>query len=190
MLYPTLITISYLTCSITGAKIAASVFNTQDPQKEGSRNLGATNMYRIAGIKAALLTFAIDFGKALIPLYISTLVELPLVQQMTLCIICILGHIGPLFSKFKGGKGVATALGCVCYMTPVLSILVVLYWILAIIITRSSFISSLLTAYSAIIWSYSANYSSTIIIGYTLIAVILTLTHRRNLANIKRKSPA
>lgn len=190
MLYLTLVTITYLTCSITGAKIAANVFNTQDPQKEGSRNLGATNMYRIAGIKAALLTFAIDFFKALIPLYISTLAQLPLEQQMSLCMICILGHIAPLFSKFKGGKGVATALGCVCYMTPALSILVVLYWILAIIITRSSFISSLLTAYSAIIWSYSANYPSTIVIGYTLIAVTLTLTHSSNLANIKRKSPA
>ncbi|MBF13010.1 MAG: hypothetical protein CMF46_01435 [Legionellales bacterium] len=179
----TILTIAYFSCSISGAKISCDFFKTKNPQKQGSKNLGATNMYRIAGLKPALLTLAIDFFKPLPTLYLSTLVHMTIEQQVSVCIACILGHIAPIYNYFKGGKGVATALACLCFMTPGIALLAVVYWLASIATTRISFVSSLLTAYSALLWTIMAGYDHAIVIGYACIAFILTMTHLPNISS-------
>ena len=111
ILDPSLIVAAYLLGSISSAVIVCRLMGLPDPRTQGSNNPGATNVLRIGGKKAALLTLLGDSVKGFVPVAACHLLERgELVFALTGCAVFV-GHLYPVFFGFKGGKGVATALG-------------------------------------------------------------------------------
>ncbi len=106
-----LIAAGYLLGSLSSAIIICRLLGLPDPRGQGSGNPGATNVLRIGGKKAAAATLIGDMLKGLIPVLIAKLLGASLAIQALVAIAAFLGHLYPLFFGFKGGKGVATALG-------------------------------------------------------------------------------
>jgi len=101
----------YLLGSVPTGLLLAKFFSKVDPRKTGSGNIGATNIFRTAGKGLGLLTLVGDVLKGMIPIVIASLMDLPDLWRAIAGLSAFLGHIFPIFLGFKGGKGVATALG-------------------------------------------------------------------------------
>ncbi len=117
--------ISYLIGSIPTGFVLAKIFAGKDVRKAGSGNIGATNVTRLLGKKLGLITFAGDALKGCIPMLIGSYIFKPHLSefnfQFVVCgfgLAAFLGHLFPIYLKFKGGKGVATALGIFIFIEP------------------------------------------------------------------------
>jgi glycerol-3-phosphate acyltransferase PlsY len=109
----------YLLGSIPTGILLAKFFSKVDPRKVGSKNIGATNIFRTIGKKLGILTLAGDVLKGMIPIGIAIQVGVSDLWIATAGLTSFLGHIYPIFLGFKGGKGVATALGVYVMISPV-----------------------------------------------------------------------
>ncbi len=119
-----LLIFAYLLGSIPTGVILAKAFSNVDPRTHGSRNIGATNIYRTAGKKLGIITLLGDILKGLIPVVIArggTLESHFWIGAVALA--AFLGHLYPIFLKFKGGKGIATGLGAFLALAPLCAIL-------------------------------------------------------------------
>jgi glycerol-3-phosphate acyltransferase PlsY len=118
-----LLIFAYLLGSIPTGVILAKVFGNIDPRTQGSKNIGATNVFRTAGKKLGVITLLGDILKGLIPVAIArgTLDSYFWIGAVALA--AFLGHLYPIFLKFKGGKGIATGLGVFLALSPLLAIL-------------------------------------------------------------------
>lgn len=113
-----LIIFAYLIGSIPTGVLVANYYSDKDITTEGSGNIGATNVGRVVGKKAGILTLAGDIIKGVLPVILAIfIVGNPLIVALT-ALLAFLGHIYPLFNNFKGGKGVATALGIFLVISP------------------------------------------------------------------------
>ncbi len=109
---------AYLLGSLSFAILLSRLTGNPDPRMSGSGNAGATNMLRLAGKKLAVLTLLGDVCKGLLPVLIASLVGLSLQQQAWVGLCAVLGHLFPLYFRFRGGKGVATAAGMLLGIYP------------------------------------------------------------------------
>ncbi|MDY6789792.1 MAG: glycerol-3-phosphate 1-O-acyltransferase PlsY [Thermodesulfobacteriota bacterium] len=120
-----IIVFAYLLGSIPFGLVFTRIFTSVDIRKQGSGNIGATNVRRVAGTPIGLLTLAGDVLKGVVPVYAATAISYPspLIYEICVCLTALcafLGHLYPVYMKFKtGGKGVATALGCFLVLSPV-----------------------------------------------------------------------
>ena len=154
-----------------------------DPRLSGSGNPGATNILRIGGKKAALLTLLGDLIKGVVPIVIARLLGLEDWALATVALATFLGHLYPVFFGFRGGKGVATALGILLALLPVLGLSVLGLWILVFAVTRVSSMAALLAAIGAvpIVFAVSSETSMRV-----LIMVLVPLILWRHRSNIRR----
>lgn len=179
--------LAYLLGSIPSALWIGKIFYNTDVRTKGSGNLGATNTFRVLGSTAGLIVTVLDILKGtaatLIPLYIDTNIH-PLVFGL----IAVVGHMYPVFAKFKGGKAVATSGGILLgYQWP-LFIVAVAVLLFALKITKMVSLSSMILAVVAVIYAiiYAVNTGD-----YPFLAVILVLAafifyrHRANIARIR-----
>jgi glycerol-3-phosphate acyltransferase PlsY len=123
----------YLLGSVPFGLILTKLFSQVDPRKKGSGNIGATNIFRTAGRTLGILTLACDLLKGLLPIWIATQWNLSDYWIAAAGLSPFLGHLFPIFLGFKGGKGVATALGVYLVISPVavgieLLLFVILIW--------------------------------------------------------------
>ncbi len=109
---------SYLLGSVPTGLLLTKAFSKQDPRQIGSRNIGATNIYRAAGKTLALMTLVGDALKGFIPVSLAMASHFSQVWVGLAAIAAFLGHLYPVFLRFKGGKGVATALGIFIAISP------------------------------------------------------------------------
>jgi glycerol-3-phosphate acyltransferase PlsY len=109
----------YLLGSIPTGVIVTRLFSKVDPRQMGSRNIGATNIYRTTGRSMGVLTLIGDILKGAIPIWIAIQLKLPNLWIAIAGLSPVLGHIFPIFLGFKGGKGVATSLGVYLILSPV-----------------------------------------------------------------------
>jgi len=109
----------YLLGSVPTGLILTKFFSATDPRKEGSKNIGATNIFRTAGKGLGILTLLGDAFKGALPVWIAIYWGLPTLWVGIGGLAPLLGHIFPIFLGFKGGKGVATALGVYLVISPV-----------------------------------------------------------------------
>ena len=180
-----LIIIFYIIGSLPFALIFTKLFGFGDIRNIGSGNVGATNVLRTGNKLIGYLTLSLDVLKAVIPvLYIKfNLPELIYLSSLSVFI----GHVFPLWLKFKGGKGVATYLGIILALSFKLALIFGLAWLILLLIFRysslSSIISSLIVFLSSLLFM---NYSLTILL-FTLFVTIL-YTHRDNIVRLKNKS--
>ncbi|MFT5656815.1 MAG: glycerol-3-phosphate acyltransferase PlsY [Gammaproteobacteria bacterium] len=155
-----------------------------DPRSDGSNNPGATNVLRIAGKKAAVLTLTGDFLKGLIPVLIARWLALDewLVATTGLC--AFLGHCYPLFFHFKGGKGVATSIAVAVAYNGIIGLIVIAIWLLFAKVFKISSLAAIV-AFSTlpllVFWN-SSDYRVTSIFG--LMSVILIWRHKSNIQRL------
>ncbi len=162
----------------------------KDVREEGSGNIGATNVNRVLGKKLGILTLLCDVAKGYLPVYlVATL--LPHAENRDLFIaLCglatVLGHMFPVYLGFKGGKGVATALGVFLFFSP-LSILLALFVFIAVVAT-SGFVSAGSLAAAGLIplfiWFFAGS-TSTVLIAFT-IAALIWIKHSSNIRRLIR----
>ncbi|OZI35877.1 glycerol-3-phosphate acyltransferase [Bordetella genomosp. 1] len=185
-----LVLLAYLIGSIPFAVVVSKLMGLQDPRSYGSKNPGATNVLRTGNKKAAALTLLGDAAKGWFALWLAgTLV--PGISPAVFALVAVavfLGHVFPIFLGFKGGKGVATALGVLAAINLWLALAVVATWLIMAVLTRYSSLSALVASFCApifyVLGSGTAWYAHTQI---TLaIAVIVAILFWRHAANISR----
>jgi glycerol-3-phosphate acyltransferase PlsY len=173
------ISFSYILGSIPSGIIFAKFFNLKDLRTIGSGNTGTTNVLRTGNYTAAALTLVLDFGKACLAIYLSQIVNEKLILISSLAI--LIGHIFPLWLKFKGGKGFACYLGIIFMINFYLFIFISLIWLITFFAKRVSSLSALLSCLSGVF--ISIIYFNSNIVLVVLLTILIFLTH---LENIKR----
>lgn len=180
-----MILIAYLLGSVNFAILVCRYSGLQDPRALGSGNPGATNVLRTGNRSAAALTLLGDAIKGAVPVLIAA--HLPGADDRLLALVAVaafLGHLFPVYHGFKGGKGVATALGVLLGLAWPVGLAVLLIWISVFVVSR---ISSL----SAITASVSAPIVMALLQGYgwyagcaLLMSVMLLIRHRSNITKL------
>lgn len=175
---------AYLIGSLSSAIILCKLAGLPDPRSEGSGNPGATNVLRIAGKKLAATVLILDVVKGIIPVVIAILLGFNTTWIAAMAFAAFLGHLYPVFFQFKGGKGVATALGGFLALSPPLAGAILLSWFVVFKISRISSLSAITAAalgpvYS--LWLIDSVNARWIILT---MAVMLLFRHRGNIERL------
>jgi glycerol-3-phosphate acyltransferase PlsY len=176
--------LAYLLGSVSSAVVIARLMGLQDPRDVGSKNPGATNILRYGGKAAAILTLAGDILKGVIPVLIARTLTADAVIVTLTGFAAFLGHLFPVFFGFRGGKGVATALGVWLALNPWVGLLLIATWVLMAVLFRYSSLSALTASVAAplyVAWlSPGMPYLATMIV----MSAILVFRHRSNIRNL------
>lgn len=140
-----LVIMGYLMGSVSSAILVCRTFALPDPREEGSKNPGATNVLRIAGKKYAALVMIGDVLKGTIPVLIAKALEAEPVTVAFTALAAVVGHMYPVFFEFKGGKGVATAIGALLGFHFIIGVMVSATWLLVANFTRYSSLASIVS---------------------------------------------
>ncbi len=135
------VVLAYLLGSISPSTILAKA-QGKDIKKEGSGNAGATNTLRVLGKKAAIITLLVDVGKGVLAVSIAELISGPEAAYVA-ALAALCGHVWPIFFKFRGGKGVAVALGAVLRLDWRIALMMVAFFILVVLISKMVSVGSL-----------------------------------------------
>ena len=175
----------YLIGSVPFGYVIAKYFSGEDISKKGSGNIGATNVSRVAGKKLGAVTLLLDFLKGLLPVIIyERLYQEDNLGLMIVAGACVIGHIFSIFRKFKGGKGIATGLGTLFALNPIIGGICVALWILIFLATRISSAAALISFMISPFAAFLLESGNTELIIYCFIlSVGIILTH---INNIKR----
>lgn len=179
-----LVIFAYLLGSIATAVIACNLMGLPDPRTQGSQNPGATNVMKIGGKKAAVITLVGDLLKGLIPVLIGVALN---ADELTLSLIALaafLGHLYPFFHGFKGGKGVATAFGVILGLSWPVGIAVLITWLGVYYLFKLSSLAALVTALFSPFFFYFIDGSVAFTILAGLLSAMLILRHRSNIEKI------
>ena len=193
----TVIIFSYLSGSIPFGLILTKIFIGKDIRKIGSGNIGATNVLRTGKKFLAATTLLLDLLKGYMPVIISQIYFPELIFLS--CIIAFLGHIFPIWLKFKGGKGVATYLGILFALSLQLSLLFIFTWVVVLLIFRYSSLSSMFSALTVFVvtliknttlktFGISSKFDQDITLMLFVFSILIIYTHRKNISNLKNKT--
>lgn len=186
VLFVSLLLFAYLAGSLSTAIIVCRAMGLPDPRTEGSNNPGATNVLRLGGKKAAAITLAGDAVKGLIPVLVAQLFELTSVQLSLIAIAAFLGHLYPVFFRFKGGKGVATAFGALSGVSWPVGLMLAATWLAMAYVFKISSLSALTAAclMPFYFWFWEADW---ILVGMSVfISLSLIWRHRSNIHDLIR----
>jgi len=175
--------VGYLAGSIPFGLVVTRCLGAPDPRTAGSRNIGFTNVLRVAGMKAGLLTLIGDMGKGWL---VGWLAAQTLDQEgwiLTIALTPIVGHVFPVFLKFQGGKGVATAIGAVAGVAPVVGAGLIAIWLLTAAVWRYSSGAALATFCALPVLALLAGKSGIFFCFTVIVAGLIAARHR---ANIRR----
>ena len=180
---------AFIVGSIPFGIVFSRLFGKKDPREVGSGNIGATNVLRSSGNKSiAVLTLIADIVKGSIVVLLGNQIQNQYNFFLTLELLCglaaILGHIFSPFVKFKGGKGVATALGVFFVLAPYLSLLSLGIFVLIAVTTRIVSISSLIAVIAFPISSVIFNYSLNLTFLSIIIAFLIFFRHKENIMRL------
>lgn len=174
---------AYLIGSLSSAIILCKLAGLPDPRGEGSGNPGATNVLRIGGKKLAATVLFLDVLKGVIPVLIANMLELAPEWIAATAFFAFIGHLYPVFFQFKGGKGVATALGAFLALSPFLALTAIVTWLAVFLLTRLSSLAALAAA--AMTPIYSLWLIENHIVRWIILIIALLLIARHH-SNIKR----
>ncbi len=176
--------VTYLIASIPFGYIVGKIFG-KDIRKEGSGNIGATNVVRTVGKKAGILVLILDTLKGFIPVYIAkNLINFPSRYVALVALVAILGHCFSMFMKFKGGKGVATGLGVMLAISVKTTQILLLFWLGVFLVSGYVSLASILTA--SISWLVFFVITKNFFYSYTILisAIIIILKHSSNIQRL------
>ena len=184
MEYFTIGIISYLMGSIPFGLILTRVFLKKDIRDIGSGNIGATNALRTGNKLIGYTTLILDISKAIIPVIFVKINFPELIFVASLC--AFLGHVFPIWLKFKGGKGVATYVGILFSINILLGTIFIISWIVIFILTKYSSLSSIIGAISIPLYLLLTGQSNNVIF-FIIMFVLIFFTHRENIKRLKNK---
>ncbi|MEJ2105893.1 MAG: glycerol-3-phosphate 1-O-acyltransferase PlsY [Acidiferrobacteraceae bacterium] len=175
---------AYLVGSISSAVVVARLMHLQDPRTVGSGNPGATNVLRYGGKRAAVVTLIGDTLKGVMAVVLARfLTQDPVVLAAVMGSV-FLGHLYPVFFGFKGGKGVATALGAYLGFDPVIGGLLALTWLVVAVVTRYSSLSALVAAALSPIFVWWRHPVPAVVAISVAVAALLYWRHRQNIRRL------
>ena len=176
---------AYLVGSISSGIIVSRIFSLPDPRTMGSKNPGATNVMRTGNKKAAALTLLGDLLKAIFVLFIANYLGFEGFIIICVSLAVLIGHIFPVFYKFRGGKGVATAVGILFALNFKLALVVICIWIFVFLIWRYSSLAAIFASISApLIGFFILKDTSLNCITYIIVTMIILITHQKNIKNL------
>ena len=187
---------SYISGSIPFGYLVTKIFGKIDVRNIGSGNIGATNVLRTGNKFLAATTLILDILKGFIPVFISAKYFPELIELS--CILAFLGHLFPIWLKFKGGKGVATYVGILAALSLQLFFLFAFTWLVISLIFKYSSVSSLFASLTIFVVNFiketfinsTGFLSSDKIVDSKILFIFFILiifTHRKNISNLKNK---
>lgn len=183
-----LIVLAYLIGSIPFAVVISRVFALPDPRRYGSRNPGATNVLRSGNKLAALLTLLGDGAKGWFAVWLAQRLRAPEAIIMASAAAVFLGHLFPLFLRFRGGKGVATSFGTWLALDAVLGASALLIWALVAWATRISSAAALAAAIAAPLVSIWQSGVSMLTLTVFVMSALLVVRHAANIRSLLTRS--
>ena len=180
-----LIVAAYVVGSIPTGLIFGKLIWKKDLRRFGSKNIGATNAWRVIGKKAGLLIFVLDFLKGQIGVLIGCCLFATPGAMVVGGLFAMLGHIFPLFLGFKGGKGVATGLGVISTLMPKVTAIVVIVWLVMTLITRYVSVASIVAAVLTPILAACFNEPIIYFLFALVAAIVIVFRHRENIQRLK-----
>lgn len=175
--------VAYLLGSLSSAIIVSQCAGLADPRTQGSGNPGASNILRIGGKKLAGIVLLGDLLKGWIPVMLAKLVGLPLASLAWVAFFAFIGHLYPVFFSFRGGKGVATALGGLLALAWPVGLIGVLSWGLALFLFRYISVASMLAAVVTFFYVFYV-YSFPVYLPIFLMTVLLIARHFSNIQRL------
>ena len=176
---------SYILGSIPFGLLLTKIFLKKDIRKIGSGNIGATNVLRTGKKSLGAATLLLDVLKA----YTSVLVTLNFSSDYIYlsALLCLLGHVFPIWLKFNGGKGIAVYLGILFAFSVYLGFIFIISWVVILYISKYSSLSSLISSMTVLLYSITLNNFNMSFFLF-IIFIIIIYTHRENISRIKEKT--
>ena len=175
---------SYIIGSVPFGLILTKIFLKKDIREIGSGNIGATNALRTGNKLIGYSTLLLDIAKAIIPVIYVKINYPDLIYIASLC--AFLGHVFPIWLKFKGGKGVATYVGILFSINIILGLIFVVSWAFIFILFRYSSLSSIIGSLSVPIYILMTSQINDTIF-FSIMFILIFFTHRENIKRLKNK---
>jgi glycerol-3-phosphate acyltransferase PlsY len=175
---------SYLMGSIPFGLILTKIFLKKDIREIGSGNIGATNALRTGNKFIGYSTLILDIAKAIIPVIYVKINYPDLIYIASLC--AFLGHVFPIWLKFKGGKGVATYVGILFSINIILGLIFVVSWAFVFLLFKYSSLSSIISSLSVPIYILITSQINDAIF-FAIMFILIFYTHRENIKRLKNK---
>jgi glycerol-3-phosphate acyltransferase PlsY len=178
-----LVIFSYLLGSVPSGLIIGKLSGL-DVRKAGSGNIGATNVARLLGKTGGLLTLVGDTAKGFIPVLVVQQMGFSYLVTALVGVAAFLGHLYPIFLKFKGGKGVATSFGVLLGLAPLATMILLVVFAAVAFTTRIVSLSSMVTAVAAPLVLWLFYYSPTYVIVTAFMALMIVFRHYANIQRL------
>ena len=181
-----IITSCYLLGSIPFGYIVGKLFKKVDIREFGSGNIGTSNAFRILGPSLASLILIGDIGKGIFSIYLVRYFNIDNLLILTIAgLVVICGHDWSLFLGFKGGKGIATTFGVVFALNPTIAILAITIWLIVLIITKYTSLSSILAMISILVFTILFKQPYEYIVFSAIILILSIFKHKENIKRLK-----
>lgn len=179
--------LTYFIAAIPFGFILAKVFAKVDVRQEGSKNIGATNVTRVAGKKLGLLTLILDGLKGAAMVILARYIfansqNLQLLLNLT-ALVAVVAHICPIYLKFRGGKGVATTVAVFLALDLFLGLIAIITWLVVFALFRISSIAALVAIFSSVVYSVIYFSDGQVVFTSTLFFLVLH-RHKENIARL------
>ncbi|WP_312932203.1 glycerol-3-phosphate 1-O-acyltransferase PlsY [Pseudomonas sp.] len=171
--------LAYLLGSLSFAIVLSRLTGSPDPRLGGSGNAGATNMLRLAGRRMAILTLLGDLCKGILPVVLARLAGLDLQAQAWIGLCAVGGHVFPVYFRFQGGKGVATAAGMLMVVYLPAALLAIGVWALTLYLSRTSSLAALIA--TPLTLPLLAWHQPEALLPTAVLTLLIVWSHRNNL---------
>ncbi|MES2182539.1 MAG: glycerol-3-phosphate 1-O-acyltransferase PlsY [Pseudomonadota bacterium] len=172
---------AYLLGSVAFGILVSKLFGLPDPRTVGSGNPGATNVLRSGKKMAAILTLLGDALKGWLPVWLALQSDMLMWVVAAVGVAVFLGHLYPIFYKFKGGKGVATALGVMLAISPLLGLAALLTWVIVFALSRYSSLGAIVAAALAPAYAWFLLPYKDYLMTVLVMSVLLIWRHKTNI---------
>jgi len=179
-----LIFVAYLVGSLPFAVIVSKALGLPDPRSYGSGNPGATNVLRTGRKLAALLTLAGDGGKGWLAVFLAVRYGPDAIAVAGCALAVFLGHLFPVFLRFRGGKGVATAAGVLLAIDPWLAAAAGATWLIVALATRYASLASIVAGVVAPACAFFMSVQASVVLALALIGALIVWRHKGNIVNL------
>ena len=174
---------AYLMGSIPFAQLL-STRRGIDLRRVGSGNVGASNVLRTLGVRPAVLAMMLDAVKGTVAVLIAQRLTNGVAAPVAAGLASMIGHVYPVWLRFRGGKGVATAAGAFAVLTPVVAVAAVAAFLLTVALTRFISVGSMVAALTLAAWAIASDAPRIVEVGAAIGAVLVLIGHRTNLLRL------
>lgn len=175
---------AYLIGSISSAIIVCRLMGLPDPRGQGSGNPGATNVMRIGGKKAAIITLLGDLLKGLLPVYAANMLGVSVELLAATGLAAFIGHLYPIFFKFEGGKGVATSIGVLLGFNWWLGLAFIGTWLAVYKLRKISSLSALVASVLSPVYAWFITGDVLLVVASLVMTVLLVWRHESNIKKL------